>query len=295
MRLLLCLICLLPGLALASPRDSAPGRMCSSGRTGPVECIRSAHFAFDTCGQIAREARRHGLDPHFFARLIWQESRFDANALSPANAMGIAQFIRSTADRRGLRDPYNPADALAHSAHYLGELTRRYGNMGLAAVAYNGGERRADGLLTGGGLARETINYVRIITGLSAERWRDDPPDAHDMRLAPDKEFARACLDMAQTRRVTALAPPKPKLRKWGAQLAFGTSEAAARAKFKQVAANCASVRGERVDVLPITNRVRWRKGYYMVRISRNDRFSAAKVCKRARAQGCACVVYRNW
>ena len=65
-----------------------------------------------------------GLDAGFFARLIWQESRFDPNALSHANARGIAQFIPSTALLRGLKDPYNPADALEHSAHYLAEMAR---------------------------------------------------------------------------------------------------------------------------------------------------------------------------
>ncbi len=287
----------LAGSLSAAPRDSAPGRLCSQGLFGPVECVRTAHFAFDVCGQIERQALRHGLDPHFFARLIWQESRFDSNALSHANAMGIAQFIRSTADLRGLKDPYNPADALAHSAAYLGELTQRYGNMGLAAVAYNGGERRADGLLKGGGLARETIDYVRVITGLSAEIWRDTPPEDHDMRLSKTKPFQRACLNMAQDRRVSALTvtPPKPKVARWGAQLAYGKTRKAARANFRRVTASCSAVRGAKVDIIHVNNRVRGRSGYYMARISRNARATAVQICKRARAQGCACAVYKNW
>ena len=93
------------------------------------------------------------MDIGFFARLIWQESRFDPNALSHADARGIAQFIPSTALLRGLKDPYNPADALEHSAQYLAEMVRRYGNEGMAAIGYNGGERRAEGFLEGKGLA----------------------------------------------------------------------------------------------------------------------------------------------
>ncbi len=47
-------------------------------------------------------------------------------------------------------------------------MAERYGNLGLAAVGYNGGERRAEGLIAGtGGLMRETVDYVAIITGLS--------------------------------------------------------------------------------------------------------------------------------
>jgi soluble lytic murein transglycosylase-like protein len=89
------------------------------------------------CQLIETVSTRHKLDTDFFARLIWQESRFDPFAKSHANALGIAQFIRSTADLRGLTDPFNPADALEHSAHYLAEMTNRYGNIGLAAVGYN--------------------------------------------------------------------------------------------------------------------------------------------------------------
>jgi soluble lytic murein transglycosylase-like protein len=144
------------------------------------------------------------LDPGFFARLLWQESRFDPNALSHANAQGIAQFIPSTARLRGLRDPYNPAEAMEYSAEYLGELSRRYGNHGLAAVAYNGGERRADGLVAKtGGLAKETIDYVKIITGLPAETWRDAAPRKHDFRLQKDKPFAQACHELARKRKLS--------------------------------------------------------------------------------------------
>ena len=48
-----------------------------------------------------------------------------------------------TAELRGLEDPFNPAEALTASARYLADLARDFGNIGLAAVAYNGGEARA--------------------------------------------------------------------------------------------------------------------------------------------------------
>ena len=169
-----------PGAAFAR----TPGTLCSSGSLGPVACIRPEHTAFDICQHIEDASRRHLLDPGFFARLLWQESRFDANALSPAGAQGIAQFMPGTAELRGFTDSYNPAEAMERAAHYLADLQRRYGNPGLAAVAYNGGEGRANGFVEGGGLARETINYVQIITGLSAEDWRDAPPVKHDFALA---------------------------------------------------------------------------------------------------------------
>ena len=120
-------------LAQAAWAEGEAGALCSNGAFGHVQCIRPAHFVHDTCQALEVFATQHGLDPHFFARLIWQESRFDPNALSPADARGIAQFIPSTAKLRGLTDPYNAADALEHSAEYLAEMVERFGNEGLAA------------------------------------------------------------------------------------------------------------------------------------------------------------------
>ncbi|MEL6588198.1 MAG: lytic transglycosylase domain-containing protein [Pseudomonadota bacterium] len=282
----------------SSPHDG-PGRQCSSAEWSHRECIRAAHFVFDTCQMLENQARRHGLDPGFFARLIWQESRFDPNALSPANAMGIAQFIASTAKLRGLEEPFNPAEAIEHSAQYLGEMQRRYGNPGLAAVGYNGGERRAEGLIAKtGGLARETVNYVQIITGLTAETWRDSPPTAHDFRLDPALAFQPACHALARNRRLTAFKtapPPAPAIKPWGVQLAFGASKDAATRAYNRRAAQCPSVlRGEKMDLVRVKNRVQGRPSYYMARIGRNSRDAADRLCRRIASAGCLCRVYRN-
>lgn len=287
-------LCLLSGLAHAFPHESGPGRICSSGTRSPVQCIRTAHQGHDICQTIARTARHHGLRADFFARLLWQESRFDPNAVSPARAMGIAQFIRSTADLRGLRDPFNPAAAMDRSAEYLSELARRYGNIGLAAVAYNGGEWRVESFRKGGGLKRETIDYVRIITGLSAERWRDRPPKAIDLRLDGAKPFQKACEALASGRRKSPLRMA-PDVLPWGAQLAFGKSRKEAWARYRSRALRCESaVRGERPDILRVPNRVNGRPSYYMARIGRSTRNAADRFCNKARRAGCPCAVYRN-
>ncbi|MFZ5962778.1 transglycosylase SLT domain-containing protein [Thalassococcus sp. BH17M4-6] len=281
---------------LLGPARADPGVMCSSGKWGHVHCIRPQHFVHDTCQAIEVFARANGLDPGFFARLIWQESRFDPNALSPANARGIAQFIDSTAALRGLRDSYDPALALEHSADYLGEMAQRYGNQGLAAVGYNGGERRAEGLIAKtGGLARETIDYVQIITGLTAEDWRDAPPESHDFRLQKDKAFRPACYDLARNRRLTAYPRPEPKIKPWGVQVAFGTSKASAKQKLEARTRRCTGLlKGETVDYVYEKSRASPRGGYYMARIGRNDRDAAWKYCARLKASGCLCAVYRN-
>lgn len=273
----------------------APGVMCSNGGLGPVACIRPDHAAFDICQHIEDAARRHILPPGFFARLLWQESRFDANALSPAGAQGIAQFMPGTAKLRGFSDAYNPAEAMERSAHYLGELVRVYGNPGLAAVAYNGGERRADGFVAGGGLARETINYVPIITGLSAEVWRDAPPKIHDFRLDADVPFMRACLEMAKTRRVSALSPPRPRWQLWGVQVGFGKTKDAARANIARLTRQCGSALGkERIEYIPVKSRVKGRPPYIMGRVGRSSRARADALCRQLARAGCVCRVYRN-
>lgn len=270
--------------------------MCSDGITGPVQCIRPSHFVHDLCQSLKAFSDNADLDPGYFTRLIWQESRFDPNAVSPAKAHGIAQFIASTAAMRGLRDPFNPAQALEYSAHYLGEMSRRFGNPGLAAVGYNGGERRAERIIAGPTtLPRETLNYVRIITGLTAETWARNPPETHDFRLDGDTPFQQACYNLARNRRLTAYPEPEPDIPPWGVQLAFGTTQSRALRDFRTRSARCASViKGEAPILVWQKSRASPRGGYYMARLGRDSRDAAWRTCRKLKAQGCICAVYRN-
>ncbi len=86
-----------------------------------------------------QEAQKDGLPVGFFTRLIWKESGFDPGAISPAGAQGVAQFMPRTASSRGLLNPFKPVEALRESASYLHELLQSFGNVGLAAAAYNAG------------------------------------------------------------------------------------------------------------------------------------------------------------
>ena len=286
------LVWLLAAPAWAGP----PEHICSDPATGHIECIRKQHFVYDTCNAIKAFATRHALDPHFFARLIWQESRFDPNAISPAGAQGIAQFMPHTAKRRGLRDAFNPAEALDQSARYLAEMAQTYGSLGLAAVGYNGGERRAEGLIAGtGGLAQETVDYVRIITGVPHDLWLEAPTPKPDLRLSKTLPFEKACFDLAKNRRMTKLKPLEPRLKPWGIQMAFGISKSAARDKFKTMTRSCAAlVKGEKLDLLFKKSRASPKGGYYMVRLGRMDRKKAMRDCSNFRKAGCICKVYKN-
>ena len=71
------------------------------------------------CEVLATAATTNDLPVDFFARLIWQESRFRPDAISPKGAQGIAQFMPTTARLSGLEDPFNPLEAIAKSGQLL--------------------------------------------------------------------------------------------------------------------------------------------------------------------------------
>ena len=132
----------------------------------------------EICRTLAQAAADNELPEEFFTRLIWQESRFDPAAVSPAGAQGIAQFMPQTAAMRGLTNAFEPLQALRKSASYLRELRTTFrGNLGLAAAAYNAGPGQVEAWLAGRRfLPGETQAYVRIVTGYAAEAWASQPP-----------------------------------------------------------------------------------------------------------------------
>jgi hypothetical protein len=147
----------------------------SSVEPTPVGATPHAHVdaAVTELKKMAEDAATaHHLPINYFLRLIRQESRFDPNSVSHAGAQGIAQFMPGTASIRGLKDPFDPAEALPKSAELLSELKDHFGNLGLAAAAYNAGPDRIRRWLAGeSSLPQETIDYVRIITGHDVTDW----------------------------------------------------------------------------------------------------------------------------
>jgi hypothetical protein len=166
-------------LALGSAHASArAGATPPTARSEIVQSAAQPPTADDVCRTLEQAAAENALPVEFFARLIWQESRFDARAVSSKGAKGIAQFMPHTANSHGLGDPFNPIEALRHSAAYLRELRKRFGNLGLAAAAYNAGPARISAWLTNHRTHRnrrplpgETRNYVAIVTGRTADEW----------------------------------------------------------------------------------------------------------------------------
>ncbi len=88
---------------------------------------------------LQRAAARWNVSVALLAAQLMAESNFDPFAVSPAGAQGIAQFIPSTAASYGLRDPFNPVEAMDAQAHLMSDLIGQFGSPELALAAYNAG------------------------------------------------------------------------------------------------------------------------------------------------------------
>ena len=158
-------------------------------------------------------ARANDLPVEFFARVIWQESRFRADAVGPLTrngrrAQGIAQFMPGTAAERNLLNPFDPIQALPKSAEFLRELRREFGNLGLAAAAYNAGPRRVREWIAGsGGMPAETRAYVEAITGASVEQWAKGGDKAGEGDRTQAKRLFLRRADGAAAARRTVSSP----------------------------------------------------------------------------------------
>jgi hypothetical protein len=244
------------------------------------------------CGIVEASAKAEGLPADFFTKLIWRESSFRPNAVSPAGAEGVAQFMPGTANERGLIDPFDPAAAIPASARFLNELKLRFGNLGLAAAAYNGGPTAVARWLAGkGSLPFETEDYVLAVTGHTPDEWRSDKPPAEP---APDK--SASCLSLVATLRVTApssvvsgwFAP-------WGVQIAASFSKGSALRAFARARHQYASVIGDMNPfVLGSVLRSRGWRPFYRVRLPAQTGGEARKLCDRIQAVGGACAVLRS-
>lgn len=165
----------------SEPISEAPSAMADDGAPAPasqsdnvaIEPPASATDAF--CHALKEAAEASQIPVAFFARLIWQESGFRRNEVSHAGAQGVAQFMPETAAEVGLDDPFDPLKALPASARLLRKLRDDFGNLGLAAAAYNAGSGRIQKWLAKQSeLPRETRDYVRTITGTRPEDWIED-------------------------------------------------------------------------------------------------------------------------
>jgi len=251
------------------------------------------------CQMVESAAAAHGLPFEFFARVIWQESRFRSDAVGPVTrsgrqAQGIAQFMPMTAAERLLRNPFDPAQALPKSAEFLRELRAQFGNLGLAAAAYNAGPGRVRDWLAGKRtLPSETQAYVRIVTGRPAEEWTK--PEAILLNLNVTVPAEMPCGKVA-------LKPPSPTKDlpdkatfPWAVQLTGDRSEVKALAAYRMLQKKHEAILGNyqpvvirttlKMSAVPIWTRVR---------IEVSSRQAAETLCSRLRAVGENCLVQRS-
>jgi len=257
------------------------------------------------CLMIESAATANDLPLEFFARVIWQESRFQPHAVGPVTrsgkrAQGIAQFMPGTASERRLLDPFDPVQALPKSAEFLSELRNQFGNLGLAAAAYNAGPRRVQEWLTGSGpMPQETRNYVAAITGTTVDNWAVAGKDGK----MPDRIPRASCRELiallkrAPNSFVTGLEQ-RVKLasaKLWGVQLAAGFDRNKALAMYARAMKRLSSVIGDQdPSLLSSFMRTRGTRMFYQVRIGADTRPAADDLCNRIRRAGGACFVLRN-
>jgi soluble lytic murein transglycosylase-like protein len=143
-------------------RALAPSATASTEFHIPADIPTSGDAQLDRI--IFEAGEKQGVDPRLLHAVIWQESRYKAQALSHAGAQGLMQLIPDTAKRFGCDDPNDPAKNIAAGAKYLGWLLKRFdGNVELALAGYNAGEGAVD-KYDGVPPYNETQNYVKIIS-----------------------------------------------------------------------------------------------------------------------------------
>lgn len=128
-----------------------------------------AYSGTDYVKVARRAARKARIDPERFVRQIRQESGFNPRAISPAGAIGIAQFMPATAASMGV-NPYDPVSSLNGAARLMKQLSRQFGgDYAKALAAYNAGPGTVQRAVRLGGknwkayLPAETRHYIAVI------------------------------------------------------------------------------------------------------------------------------------
>ena len=290
-------LALLAALAVASHAEDA------STETVPAEPKASASTRESTCLLIEAAARANGLPVEFFARVIWQESRFRPDAIGPltrsgSRAEGIAQFMPATAAERSLLNPFDPVQALPKSAEFLRELQREFGNLGLAAAAYNAGPQRVRDWLAGARtMPGETRNYVFAITGASVDDWAQGKDTEAAQTAMPGCDALIALLKTAPNPFVQALQQrvATGAQQPWGVQLSAGFVRHRVLAAYGRLETRHRAVlAGQDPTILATRLRSRGTRAFYQMRVGAATRPAAENLCARLRRAGAVCMVLRN-
>lgn len=252
------------------------------------------------CLLLESAARSNELPIEFLVRLIWRESRFRPSAVGPTtrssrHALGIAQFMPGTAAERNLLDPFNPIEALPKAAEFLKDLRNQFGNLGLAAAAYNAGPARVRAWITGtGSMPAQTRAYVQAVTGNTIEEWvstRDPQPKAEDAKSC---ETVMAALNQPPPTFFTALQQRvvMGTLEPWGAILGAHRSRPEILDRYAALQRRFGEVLAGRDPIL--LDRGASFFARYQIRVGADSRPAANDICKKIHSAGGDCVVLRN-
>jgi membrane-bound lytic murein transglycosylase F len=129
-------------------------------------------------------ARQNGLDWRLLASLMYEESRFDPDAVGPGGSAGLFQFMPFTWRELGVEDPHHPGEAIEAGARYLSTLMDKFAELELpdrvamAIASYNVGPRHV-------------FDARRLATemGFDPDRWLDNVETA--MYILDDPEVAQ--------------------------------------------------------------------------------------------------------
>ena len=155
--------------------QSAPEQTSEATHAGPQEVVKekTVHKVQAAKGNhpyrelVAKDAVKIGVDPNISLRLLQNETgglKNPEKAVSPAGAMGIAQFMPATAKQYGI-DPFKPEEASRGMNEHVHHLMKKYGDPQLVAIAYNWGEGNTNKWLRNGAdpdkLPKETQGYLQ--------------------------------------------------------------------------------------------------------------------------------------
>jgi hypothetical protein len=181
----------------------------------------------------------------------------------------------ATANWRGLSNPFDPLEAIAESAKLLRDLRREFGNLGLAAAAYNAGSGRVRDWLAGRrALPKETSAYVRIVTGHSPEQWAGASVGIDEMKSEKPVPCGEIAAFVAR-----ALPPASKPTPVWGVELVGGPTDETALAAYRRLEQKYASILGGRQTYVVHHGLGRGSMGWAHVHVGADDRPNAEKLC----------------
>jgi len=266
--------------------DSHPATQNAQSQPSPA-----ASTVPDLCGALATAATSNDLPVDFFTRLIWQESRFRPNAISPKGAQGVAQFMPETARLNGLENPFNPLEAIEKSGHLLGDLRNEFGNLGLAAAAYNAGSGRVrDWLGRRRPLPQETRTYVQVVTGRSVEEWTGAPAR---LLATPSGGVIPCNLPATAMTQGKPVTPAPRPIKPWGVEVVGGPSPVKALDRYHEWQSKYPTILANREPYVVIRGPI-GEMGAAHVRVNEDSRPEAEKLCAALKAAGSYCEVWRN-